>query len=135
MAAKLRILSMNANSVTGKLNLIKCYSETYKPDILCICETKICANFADNELLGDEFTLWRKDRAQGAGGVLIAMRNNINAKVVDNYSGPGESITIKLQIHDKIVFNIVDRKSTRLNSSHTVISYAVFCLKKKKKNT
>src|SRR5437588_7638465 len=26
-----------------------------------------------------------------------------------------------------------DRKSTRLNSSHTVISYAVFCLKKKKK--
>src|SRR5260221_8525766 len=27
---------------------------------------------------------------------------------------------------------LVDRKSTRLNSSHTVISYAVFCLKKKK---
>src|SRR5437588_3571137 len=27
-----------------------------------------------------------------------------------------------------------DRKSTRLNSSHTVISYAVFCLKKKKKH-
>src|SRR5438034_5402693 len=28
-----------------------------------------------------------------------------------------------------------DRKSTRLNSSHTVISYAVFCLKKKKRHT
>src|SRR5437588_7817243 len=28
-----------------------------------------------------------------------------------------------------------DRKSTRLNSSHTVISYAVFCLKKKKRNS
>src|SRR5256885_3597418 len=28
----------------------------------------------------------------------------------------------------------LDRKSTRLNSSHLVISYAVFCLKKKKKN-
>src|SRR5256885_12490741 len=27
---------------------------------------------------------------------------------------------------------IIDRKSTRLNSSHLVISYAVFCLKKKK---
>src|SRR5438034_1634355 len=27
-----------------------------------------------------------------------------------------------------------DRKSTRLNSSHTVISYAVFCLKKKKQH-
>src|SRR5260221_3770396 len=29
----------------------------------------------------------------------------------------------------------IDRKSTRLNSSHTVISYAVFCLKKKRKCT
>src|SRR2546426_2049438 len=30
---------------------------------------------------------------------------------------------------------VVDRKSTRLNSSHLVISYAVFCLKKKKNNS
>src|SRR5690625_6298044 len=33
------------------------------------------------------------------------------------------------------VVDRVDRKSTRLNSSHVAISYAVFCLKKKKKNT
>src|SRR5260221_8291239 len=32
--------------------------------------------------------------------------------------------------HAAALFNL-DRKSTRLNSSHTVISYAVFCLKKK----
>src|SRR5688572_32442564 len=30
---------------------------------------------------------------------------------------------------------VTDRKSTRLNSSHSQISYAVFCLKKKKSNT
>src|SRR3954464_12126688 len=29
----------------------------------------------------------------------------------------------------------LDRKSTRLNSSHTIISYAVFCLKKKNEQT
>src|SRR2546426_2820272 len=33
------------------------------------------------------------------------------------------------------LFSCVDRKSTRLNSSHLVISYAVFCLKKKKNVT
>src|SRR5260221_10117482 len=33
-----------------------------------------------------------------------------------------------------IVYLFSDRKSTRLNSSHTVISYAVFCLKKKNKS-
>src|SRR5260221_2518923 len=32
------------------------------------------------------------------------------------------------------VREVADRKSTRLNSSHTVISYAVFCLKKKKED-
>src|SRR5947207_11810121 len=32
-----------------------------------------------------------------------------------------------------LITNTLDRKSTRLNSSYTVISYAVFCLKKKKK--
>src|SRR5438876_8452832 len=34
-----------------------------------------------------------------------------------------------------VTVGCVDRKSTRLNSSHPSISYAVFCLKKKKKNT
>src|SRR5260221_3870209 len=37
------------------------------------------------------------------------------------------------QVHALFRWNrLTDRKSTRLNSSHTVISYAVFCLKKKK---
>src|SRR5437899_6841008 len=44
------------------------------------------------------------------------------------------------QGHRKVIFQVLDatagadRKSTRLNSSHLGISYAVFCLKKKKKN-
>src|SRR3712207_9491278 len=35
---------------------------------------------------------------------------------------------------DEGCYEATDRKSTRLNSSHANISYAVFCLKKKKKN-
>src|SRR5437588_5986711 len=34
----------------------------------------------------------------------------------------------------EIKTKMIDRKSTRLNSSHTVISYAVFCLKKKREH-
>src|SRR5437588_4428542 len=40
-----------------------------------------------------------------------------------------ESATLCIQVP-----TVEDRKSTRLNSSHTVISYAVFCLKKKTNN-
>src|SRR5205085_10741608 len=35
--------------------------------------------------------------------------------------------------HGRARVRLIDRKSTRLNSSHSQISYAVFCLKKKKK--
>src|SRR2546428_10347265 len=38
-----------------------------------------------------------------------------------------------LKKHAQIFAELLDRKSTRLNSSHDQISYAVFCLKKKKK--
>src|SRR5438034_7072903 len=39
----------------------------------------------------------------------------------------------RTQALSEVVISVhIDRKSTRLNSSHTVISYAVFCLKKKK---
>src|SRR5437762_5846469 len=36
-------------------------------------------------------------------------------------------------LEERPILQRVDRKSTRLNSSHRCISYAVFCLKKKKK--
>src|SRR5258707_11749946 len=43
-------------------------------------------------------------------------------------------VAVGLHLDERIVrYTAVDRKSTRLNSSHANISYAVFCLKKKKK--
>src|SRR2546426_1396213 len=45
-------------------------------------------------------------------------------------------VPVLMRDHERLVFGEPevrqDRKSTRLNSSHLVISYAVFCLKKKK---
>src|SRR5256885_8284687 len=51
-------------------------------------------------------------------------------------AGCGADVVPQFEVHvgpDELARG--DRKSTRLNSSHLVISYAVFCLKKKKKNT
>src|SRR5256885_8656087 len=47
------------------------------------------------------------------------------------YADSGTQIVSELK--RQRLFVPIDRKSTRLNSSHLVISYAVFCLKKKKK--
>src|SRR5438034_6558042 len=48
----------------------------------------------------------------------------------------GQGVPTRRQVYAKEITHVaccsrIDRKSTRLNSSHTVISYAVFCLKKK----
>src|SRR2546426_8357873 len=47
--------------------------------------------------------------------------------------GKFEIVTNTIEIFPGLFVLTTDRKSTRLNSSHLVISYAVFCLKKKKK--
>src|SRR5256885_10791802 len=43
----------------------------------------------------------------------------------------GRLLTVGAVQRGRFLFGALDRKSTRLNSSHLVISYAVFCLKKK----
>src|SRR3990167_3729374 len=54
-------------------------------------------------------------------------------------AGPGDEVTVldlALSKNREALLALLgkgDRKSTRLNSSHSQISYAVFCLKKKKK--
>src|SRR2546422_7593794 len=47
---------------------------------------------------------------------------------------PKNSVAIRAEAVSMLAYSAIDRKSTRLNSSHGYISYAVFCLKKKKKN-
>src|SRR5258708_21716886 len=47
----------------------------------------------------------------------------------------GEPRQTLLDRHPANLHDAVDRKSTRLNSSHQIISYAVFCLKKQKSYT
>src|SRR3712207_8389565 len=59
---------------------------------------------------------------------------NHTASDIRNLSSFGRNIGIAFQLVDDLIGVIgdpKDRKSTRLNSSHANISYAVFCLKKK----
>src|SRR5262245_4693996 len=55
------------------------------------------------------------------------------AVVYITQAAPTEMTLLTLRDAEKIGIEVLDRKSTRLNSSHLGISYAVFCLKKKNK--
>src|SRR3989454_6154215 len=69
-------------------------------------------------------TLFRSNQQQVR--TLLNQRANVNAR-----SGDGSTALLWAAHWNDL--ETADRKSTRLNSSHLVISYAVFCLKKKKK--
>src|SRR5439155_21856167 len=65
----------------------------------------------------------QRGRADRARPARVSSRGRSQAQA----AGPGES-------GRPYTRSVRDRKSTRLNSSHVAISYAVFCLKKKKQN-
>src|SRR2546427_5889670 len=70
-------------------------------------------------------TLFRSSLSSATGGYLWGFV--LAAAVLGWLSRRGWDRSIRSSI------GAIDRKSTRLNSSHSQISYAVFCLKKKKK--
>src|SRR5256885_5048894 len=68
-----------------------------------------------------------KARAEIAGlpGVFRGVERHVN------HHGRADDVFARNATPEAGVERVLDRKSTRLNSSHLVISYAVFCLKKK----
>src|SRR5438309_7194042 len=75
-------------------------------------------------------------RSKGtARAVLFPTGFATNLGVLTTFGGPGTLVCSDELNHASIVDGCRDRKSTRLNSSHSSISYAVFCLKKKKPKT
>src|SRR5258708_4832804 len=72
-----------------------------------------------------------------AGEINVAMPYNVIASTISALNRQkkpinGSKILVLGVAYKKDIDDLRDRKSTRLNSSHQIISYAVFCLKKKK---
>src|SRR5256885_9967004 len=76
--------------------------------------------------------IWRSMSA-----LFISRRFVVETSAEDAMSRPtvltGLRDHLAIRLHGVATWYSTDRKSTRLNSSHLVISYAVFCLKKKKR--
>src|SRR2546422_3605222 len=73
-------------------------------------------------------TLFRSKRADsGFAALAIPAPRNVKGNETSALYSGGQSALVSLPL----TFLGADRKSTRLNSSHGYISYAVFCLKKK----
>src|SRR5437879_8510768 len=87
-------------------------------------------------------TLFRSGQARGAPGLEVWPASGRDEKPVTRHDRAGLEVQHDVggllldrhaRIADEDLDPVGDRKSTRLNSSHRCISYAVFCLKKKNK--
>src|SRR5436190_15947130 len=78
-------------------------------------------------------TLFRSDHDDAEAGQREAGLADDERRVEQHADRGEEQHAERVPQRQRVRRRLLDRKSTRLNSSHTVISYAVFCLKKKKK--
>src|SRR5689334_24679835 len=69
------------------------------------------------------------------GTALAPTLMSLPVAVIDEPLVTDASTMLRMKLIENAPPMATDRKSTRLNSSHSSISYAVFCLKKKKKKT
>src|SRR3712207_7406902 len=78
-------------------------------------------------------TLFRSGQAENILATSQATQALISYRDFVNNRGAFYELKDFSKVDNEKSINIQDRKSTRLNSSHANISYAVFCLKKKKR--
>src|SRR2546422_7676554 len=84
------------------------------------------------DLLGEKGVVVRAEPSEKASEVLTRMLGAASVVHEDGYFHLKTDPARSMEINQQLINAGIDRKSTRLNSSHGYISYAVFCLKKKK---
>src|SRR2546426_8351665 len=112
--------AMNAFGKAARVEL-----KNFGIHVMTVCPGYVRTDFGANALRGQEVKTVRPSTVRGISAQRVARA------VLHGYIKQKREVIVPWVMHHRAR---QDRKSTRLNSSHLVISYAVFCLKKKKNN-
>ena len=89
------VQSLNINGIRSKKACLSALLDIEKPDILCLQETKIDSSMHSAEFFGVDYDIFRKDRNESGGGVIIAVNKNLGA-VEWNFQSSLEMVWIKV---------------------------------------
>lgn len=93
---KIKLLSFNINSIRNKGVELEEVIHTKKPDIFLVQETKLDASISNAEFSPKGFNIFRKDRTDKGGGVLIGVKDSIKFVECPEFDSTLELIWIKL---------------------------------------
>src|SRR5690625_4652484 len=127
--------------IKDEINLALCAAPEINKDILFepIYSEEVVLLAPTEHPLSKKKTIYLKDLSKEKliiTNALCPFRGNLERKMIESGIIPqyGMEVSNMLTLKYYVQSNL-DRKSTRLNSSHVAISYAVFCLKKKKRRS
>ena len=88
---------LNSRSLINKFDLLQSLVFSKSLYVICITETWLNNQILDNEIIPQNYKIYRRDRESRGGGVLIAISEDINAKLVHTHTTV-ELIHIELDI-------------------------------------
>lgn len=94
----LKILNINFQSLKGKVPELQELLEAEKPDILIGTETWLNSDVKSCEIFPANYAIFRKDRPDGCGGVLIAVKN-LPSQHLEDLDVKAELIWVKIKIN------------------------------------
>ena len=96
-----RTIIINANSIAGKAAELSHLVSYTKPDAVIMTETKLGKNHKNSEFMPKGYTVHRKDRKAGGGGVLVAIRDIFPSIAIEQVNITGEVVWVEISLRDK----------------------------------
>ena len=105
----LHVMHLNVHYLYPKLDDLKLLiNEQSNMDIICLCETFLTKQIADEELMLDNYQLFRKDRNLHGGGLVIYVKNNLICKPRDDLQVNGiEALLLEVKHEHQKPFLLV----------------------------
>jgi len=84
LPSKLTLISVNIQSVISKKQALWESIDLYQPDFITGCETWLSQSVFDSEVLPENYRIYRKDRSDGYGGILIGIKKQYQSEIIDS---------------------------------------------------
>lgn len=123
----LKVIHLNIRSLAPKIDLLRTWVMVHKPDIITISETWLHSDIPDNDVLIDNFVLYRTDRPSRGGGVATYVSVRLTSEMITPSEAPlhFESIFVNIIFHQNkrlTIGNIYRPPSAPAESTNCILS-------------